>query len=343
MDTVSQPKLLDVIQFPASLQAGGLSGLAEGTIVEDFATAYLVEVADEQGVPTEFVTVPADAAKIVWSAPDRTADSPAAVDAKTRFEAGLLLIQNGSFRDARDELRAAFELDPSLAGTLMNMANEPAKAGKYDLAIALYQTIVELQPQNRLNQHNLAAALINRGIVFSRQGAFERAIEDFEASLWAVPADAEIVEKAQHNLAAAYTELGVQLGQIKRYRESCGVLLKALELKPSDVTRRNLAIALVSLKTSAGTNPEMPSPDNFRRALQMGLTFSECLNVYGATLMGLGDSEKAVRVLEAAVRLDPHNQLAQGNLASIRSHQAGAEIPAMSIGLAPLDLLAAAA
>lgn len=343
MEITPRPKLLDVVRFPSTLLGEDSTGSSEGTVVEDFGTALLVEVSDDDGVPASFATVPISAAQTIWQKPEHGTPEPPA-GAERHFERGLLFLQNGCLEDAKREFRAAFEMDPRFAGTLMNMASAPAKAGDYDLVISLYVIILELQPENQLTQHNLAAVLINRGIAFSRRGAFDRAIEDFQASLWSVSASEEIAEKAQHNLAAAYTELGVRLGQIKRYRESCGSLLRALELGPSDITRRNLAIAQISLQASmAGPSMEIPSVNNFRLALRMGLTFSECLNVYGATLMGLGNLAGAERVLEAAVRADPGNEIAQKNLASVQSHEGTSETAPLNLGIASIELVAAAA
>jgi tetratricopeptide (TPR) repeat protein len=343
MDTTLRPKLLDVVRFPSALLGGGSTGSSQGTVVEDFGAALLVEVSDDQGVPTSFATVPVDAAQPIWQRLEHEVPEPPA-DAKAHFEMGLLFLQNLCLEDAKQEFRTAFEAEPTFAGTLMNMANEHAKTRQYDVAIFLYLLVLELQPENQLTQRNLAAVLINRGIVFSELGALDRAIEDFQAAVWSVQAPAEVVEKAQHNLAAAYTRLGVQLGQIKRYRESRGILLRALELRPSEITRRNLAIAEVSVQASvASPSPQTPPPGNFKRALQMGLTFSECLNVYGATLMGLGDLSGAERALEAAVRADPQNEIAEQNLASVQSNEGTTERAPLNVGMASIELVAAAA
>ncbi|HEV3275271.1 MAG TPA: hypothetical protein VG860_00475 [Terriglobia bacterium] len=188
------------MEFPATLIGDEAAGTAQGTVVEDFGTALLVEVYDDQGIPTDFATIPVEAAKTLWPAPDQGTEAPDPVGAEGHFEKGLLLLQNGLFRDAKQEFRAAFELEPRFAGTLMNIASEPAKAGNYDVAIGLYQLVLELQPENQLTQHNLAAALIDRGIAFSRRGALDRAIEDFEASLWSVPARTEIRGKGAAQL-----------------------------------------------------------------------------------------------------------------------------------------------
>lgn len=345
MDTTFHPKLLDVVEFPATLLGEESAGTAQGTVVEDFGTALLVEVSNDQGVPSDFATVPVDVATTVWSAPKRGQEATAlAADAKTSFEKGLLLLHQGLVQDAKREFRTAFELDPRCAGALMNMGSDVAKAGNYDFAIFLYELVLELQPDNRLTQENLAAAYINRGVAFARQGVLEKAIEDFDIALWSAAVSPDIRQRAQHNLVAAYTQLGTSFCEIKRYRESLGSLLKALEIDPSEITRRNLAIALVSLQASnAGRNSEVPSATSFRRALQMGLTLSECLNAYGATLASLGNLQAAQRSLEAAVRADPQNENPQKNLASIQTREAASGAPPLNLGIAPIELEAAAA
>jgi hypothetical protein len=44
MDATFRPKLLDLVEFPATLIGDEAAGTAQGTVVEDFGTALLVEV-----------------------------------------------------------------------------------------------------------------------------------------------------------------------------------------------------------------------------------------------------------------------------------------------------------
>jgi hypothetical protein len=62
----------------------------------------------------------------------------------------------------------------------------------------------------------------------------------------------------------------------------------------------------------------VPEAEFFRQAIQMGLTFSECLNAYGATLARHGRVSEATRALESAVEADAKNELAKKNLKTIR-------------------------
>lgn len=59
-----KPKLLDVVKFK------NLTGEHQGTIVEIFGSeAALVEIADENGVAKDFLSVPLPDLEVVWSSP----------------------------------------------------------------------------------------------------------------------------------------------------------------------------------------------------------------------------------------------------------------------------------
>lgn len=334
MNLELNPKLLDVVEFEDSPL--GTTVKQRGTIVETFGeppNALLIEMADAQGIPLSYVTRKIEDIRRVWTA-EAPAGESTLTEAQQYFEKGILFLQNGLIPQAKHQFSRAFSLDENLKASLLNATNMLAQKGKLDAAIRVYGLILELQPQYELVRQNLAAAHVQRGIERGRAGLLNQAIKDFNLALMLRPRP-ESVELIRKNLAAGYTRLAVRYSDIKQYPEAVNYFLLAFELDPSDITQRNLAIALVAssaAKTESGS--QVPDAEFFRQAIQMGLTFSECLNAYGATLAGHDRISEARLALEAAVGADPKNELASKNLERIVRQ----EIPGdLMTGLIPLE------
>ena len=340
MNVELSPKLLDVVEVSNEYLGLEATGVARGTVLEVFGEPpgqLLVEIADESGVPSDLVTVPITKVKTVWSSRGSEDEKSSTNDARSHYESGIFLLQNGLLAEARTQLKAAFELDPGLAGALMNSANDLAQREMYEPAIIVYQLILDLQPENRLSKQNLAATHINRGVLYARNGAVDKAVEEFGYAL-ALGLPKEFTERAQHNLVAAYTQLGMRFSEINRYQDALSHFFMALQIMPSDITRRNFAIALVSLQASRRTEGKHPlSILAFRQPMQMGLTFSECLNAYGATIASLGDIESARRALEEAVHADPENERIRKNLERLKTAQESTGPRQMNFGITAIE------
>jgi hypothetical protein len=96
---------------------------------------------------------------------------------------------------------------------------------------------------------------------------------------------------AKKNIAAAYTKLGIDHVAIKRFEEARHFFVVAFRLDPADeVAAKNLGFAVVCSAAWNRPRIEFPSEETFRESLGLGLTYSECLNAYGATLALLGDT-----------------------------------------------------
>lgn len=63
------PKLLDVVSLNIALPIAGLAIGSEGTIVEDFGTAYMIEFMDAEGYTLAVETVSAYDVNLVWESP----------------------------------------------------------------------------------------------------------------------------------------------------------------------------------------------------------------------------------------------------------------------------------
>lgn len=321
------PKLLDVVEFEDSSVRPILK--RTGTVVETFGeppNAVLIEVADSQGLPVSFVTQKLKDVRRVHNVEDSAHDD-ATTEAQLHFEKGFLLLQNGSTARAKDEFLRAFSLEENLKANLLNATNVLAQKGKFDAAIRVYGLILEVRPDYELARQNLSATYVQRGIKQGQAGLLDQAIEDFNLAMALRPRP-ESIELIRKNLVAAYTQLGIRYSDAKQYQEAVSCFFVAHDLDPFDMTRKNIAIAMVS-SSAANSAPDsqVPNAESFSQPIQMGLTFSECLNAYGATLARHGRRSEARFALQAAAEADPGNLLAKRNLDTISEEESPGDLP----------------
>ncbi len=322
------PKLLDIVEFPSSGDSS-LRALT-GTVVEVFASgAVLVEVSTESGIGKDFVNIPADAAHVIWRSKKVDSENGSHDSAQILFEDGLLLLQNGLLAGARDKFASSFELDPNRARGLLNSTLELAAKGAFDPAIVILRLIVELQPAYSLARENLAKTHLNRGVHNAQRGALDKAFEDFTNALL-IGTSSDVVSLARSNLAAAHTQIALRHIEIQRFDEAMQLFLLAFQLEPSRATRNNFALALVSRSASKDEGRTTVNEEVFRQPILMGLTMSQCLNAYGATLARLGDITRGRELVVRATIIDPSNELAKKNL-EILSESSTPDVPSLAI------------
>jgi len=335
MNVHLNPKLFDVVEVPDS-STPNLAAVT-GTVVEMLGNnSFLVEISDEQGVPKQLVTVPASDAKVVWPSPIPPSKDAKPPRSRQLFEEGILLLQNGLLEQATKRFAGSFQLEPRLAGTLMNLGNQLAEKSAFESAMLIYRLISELQPQYALARENLAITHLNRGTHYARLGAMDKAIEDYNICLWLGPSE-RVVQLSQRNIVAAFTRLGITHVEIKRYEEAMTYFVAACQLWPFEDTRKNLGLALVSILAARYEGHGLPNQSNFRQAMLMGLTFSECLNAFGATLASLGKVEDGRNALRAAAGADPDNQLARKNLEILSAPHVSLDLSASMWGLESVE------
>ncbi len=341
MNTELNPRLLDVAETRIDLPELGIRAGTRGTIVEilgESREAFLLEITDQHGVAKEFVALAAKQIRGGWKIQEAAAFEPVLNEAGLAFEEGFLYLQNGLVEEAKRQFAKAFKMDPQLAGHLVNSANGLAQKSAFDSAIAVYELVLELQPQRETAKENLAITHLNRGVEYARRGAIDKALEDFNIALVVGPSRATVT-LVQKNLVAAYTQLGIRHAEVKQYREALEKFVLALEIDPSDIPRKNLGLAFVSYFASKLGNRAFARRERiFKQAMRMGLSFSECLNAYGATLASLGEMSEARGVLKEAVKADPTNELAKKNFELVLAKEPTPGIPAFALGLEALDV-----
>ena len=318
------PRLLDVVQIKGAPFAAG--EVRQGTIVEMLSPeTALIEISDDEGVPTNFVSRRLDEIERVWELP-KSAPSKATTDeAQSYFENGILSLQNHLYQRAKEQLEKSFALDPKYRGTLLMLTNQLAAKGSFDTAIFVYALLLELSPDYTQARENLAIAHMNYGISLARQGSFPRSMDNFRKALAVGPSEATI-KKIRDNIVVTYTNRGVSYSDANQFQLALSCFQTAFTIEPSDTSRKNLATAMISVATAAlGDRAREAQADLFREPLLMGLTLSECLTALGATLAALGKTSEARLATEEAVEADPLNRIAHHNLTILLGHAANTE------------------
>jgi tetratricopeptide (TPR) repeat protein len=139
----------------------------------------------------------------------------------------------------------------SLAAAYMNRGVAYRNQGRYKEAVQDYADAIELREEIRKNlepssewppqmTNSLAAAYMNRGNVFSNQGRYKEAVEDYADAIELRETLREILEprsewpsQMTNSLAAAYMNRGVAYRNLGRYEEAVQDYTEAVELKES--------------------------------------------------------------------------------------------------------------
>jgi lipoprotein NlpI len=310
------PKLLDVVELIDRTSKQRF----HGTTVEWLGGAperVLVEVSNEEGVPLAFVSSAVQELTRVWEVSTSLPAESKVSEAQHHFENGLLLLQNGLIRRAKQEFSRSFSIDPSFRGSLLHVANDLGAKGIFDAAVFVYDLLLELSPEYSLARENLAVSFVNRGIKYAQHGLIPQGIGDFNQALMVKPSE-RTTQTARSNLVAAYTQLGIFHSSAKQYQLAYQCFQLALEIEPSDTSRSNLAVAMIAISTVALEKRSRESMEAiFKQPLLMGLTRSQCLTAYGATVAGLDDIAEAKWAFEVALASDPTNDVARRNLEAL--------------------------
>lgn len=241
---------------------------------------------------------------------------------------GLVLSEEGEYREAEKAYARALELDPTNV-TLMNQrALALYRAGDEREALALWHRARALSPgylELRLNvgmaylalgrpdsalaayEGVLAAnprfvrALTGKGRALCDLGLFSRALEVLEEAVRLSPADAE----ARFQLGSVYRDLG-------RYQAALQEFEQAEEIDPSrDEARREVAMTLVEL----GRAPE--AIEVFTTLLEENPRSADAHIDLGYALERDGRLDEALEHYRSAADLDPGSHFAWNNIGSV--------------------------
>ncbi len=145
------------------------------------------------------------------------------LNASTFVERGWSRIATGDYMGAEEALDKALILNPgdAHAETLLGWAQ--MSQGKFDSAMALFEHVLDRVPDHAL-------AHINVGYVLMRRKHFESALEHLTRAI-ALDSDRKATLYAHYYLGLVHFEE-------RRYAESIGALLRAIELGPNLIEAR---------------------------------------------------------------------------------------------------------
>lgn len=199
-----------------------------------------------------------------------------------RHNLAMELARLGEVGDAVPHARRALELRPDFPEGLNNLADYLTKLGDAESALALAERALELEPR-------YAEAVNTLGVSLAVLGRWEEAILRFRQAIELRPSYAE----AHYNLGLAEADRG-------EFELAIPSLEEAIRLNPEYVgAELNLGVALA---VSRGLEEAMP---HFERAVGLDPESAETRQIYGRTLLHLGEPWAAALQLQAALGLDP--------------------------------------
>ncbi|HLF17520.1 MAG TPA: tetratricopeptide repeat protein [Candidatus Omnitrophota bacterium] len=180
---------------------------------------------------------------------------------------------------------------PRMVNPNLNLGVAYAQQGEYEKAIAQYEKVFLLAPDN-------SEAFNNRGVSYMRLGQHLKALQDFNKALDLDP-----------YYFNAYHNRGTQYAKMKEYTRALNDLNKALEMNPSHPESYNErgTVYLFLGKTEEAL-------EDFTKAVFFDPNYAKAYNNRGATYNTLGEFTIAIRDFKSAVALDPHFAAAYYNL-----------------------------
>lgn len=259
------------------------------------------------------------------------------------YALGRIYADKGEIDKATNAFGRAGELNPQkYGGALRNLGDTSLKEGKYDVALAVYQSLVKAHPSDPELRYNLGRAyhekgrtdpllldnaiseykkaielkpkytdaMFNLGLVYMLKGAYEDSIRQFKDLVPISPKDPDVY----FNLGNAM----IQLAKTKKdpekkslYEEGIGIYKKALELDRKHTGASvNLALALMDLKREQEALPIL------RDAARYNPNSADVRFVLGLGYLKRGYVKDAIRELEKAVELKPDHVDAYKNLST---------------------------
>jgi tetratricopeptide (TPR) repeat protein len=177
----------------------------------------------------------------------------------------------------------------------INLGNILVQKGRTDDAISLYQTAINLKPDNA----DSALAHYCLGAALDKNGRTDEAISQYQEAIRLKP---DYVPP-HNNLGNAFLNQGRTDDAIRQYQET-------LHLEPDYAeAHNNLGVALVR----KGRSDEAIS--QYQEALRLKPDYADAHNNLGVALGRKGRLDEAIRQFQEALRLKPDYVNAQGNLA----------------------------
>lgn len=195
---------------------------------------------------------------------------------------GLAFVQIEEWQLARAALERALRLDPTDAETMAFLGHTEAQLGSP--AFTHLAAAVADRPHWPLGHYLL-------GLYYSKQGAYEFAVEEFRVTLQLDPGNAQ----AQVDLARAYVSLG-------QYPEAEAALMGAVQSAPDDLTFHSALVGFYADHVFRVSDRGLAAA---RAAADLAPDDPQMRGMLGWMYFLVGDSPKARLHLESALHLDP--------------------------------------
>ena len=225
---------------------------------------------------------------------------------------GICRFSAGDFKGASEHLKAAVELDPDNNWYLETLANlyiylgEPAQAGE------LYRTLAERNPDRFRNSYTLA--------LMADAYRLKRDYDGFFNILTELVQDPDIDDEQKYQaLTGALGGFDARtFNSILPKMDS--LVLSYTQAEPSSIHAHSLRMELAATR---GDNPTVISECRTLMALQPDDKEQQltCLSIIGDTWHSMGDSRKAYKCYDEALKIDPEYCPVLNNYAYYLSEQ----------------------
>jgi tetratricopeptide (TPR) repeat protein len=195
--------------------------------------------------------------------------------AKAFFNRGLAHEQKGRFDHAIDDYDQAVKFNPKFALAFAGRGEAYYAKRDYDRAIQDYDRAVNLDPTD-------ARAFGRRGVVYLVEGQYDRAIEDFDHAI-----------KLKPDYAAAFADRGAAYSEQGQYDRAIEDFERALALDPRNAAARN-GFQIASLTQQFEHPPNQTNPAVY--LIERGNAYAQ-----------MGQTDRAIRDYDHAIKLDPHD------------------------------------
>jgi tetratricopeptide (TPR) repeat protein len=217
--------------------------------------------------------------------------------ASARNNLGVALEQSGSFEEAISQYRKALEIEPDLTEAHYNLANLLDRLARVDEALVHFRETVRSDPAH-------AAAHNNIGLILMKQGKPDEALNSFQEALRADP-----------DLPEAHYNAGMALQQRGDLIEAVDHLRHALRLRPDWVqVMGRLAWILATTSREGLLDADEAVRLAERAAALTGRQDAPLLDALATAYAAATEFERALKVVDEALRLDPSRDIVAGLL-----------------------------
>ncbi|MFQ6091965.1 MAG: tetratricopeptide repeat protein [bacterium] len=242
---------------------------------------------------------------------------------KKYYSQGYEFWKNRMYSEALEPLHKVIEIDSSYTNAYFYLADSYVRLQDFDNAQMVYESGLEVDPENKYFHRGLAYVLFAKGLE-------EEAIPEYEIVV------ADFPEESQYNriLATLYLKYGNEEGAIEQYEQAVEVDLKArdrlieerkkalAEKGQEDSRVKEYTTKIEALETQLqGDLPTLVSlykrnemdvklPNIYLNYLKLDSTDTEAMLNLGKQYYDLGENEKAIESLTHLIELEAENVLA---------------------------------